>query len=267
MVFVLLQAVVLAYRSTRAFDQTERLTEELMRSNQALTAETRKVEEAYSQVEQSLAEKEVLLNEVHHRVKNSLQIVLSIISLEAHRSINPEVQDAYNGIRDRIRAINLVHDRLYGLESEQRMDLCDYLSELISYLGEGFGEHPVHFEINGRPVLLPMDFCLDIGLVITELVINSYRHGQRDGTTAAVRVRFDFDGQALRLEVADDGPGFPRNFIPESANSVGFKIISTILRSRHGRLLVSSDPGARVEVTFGSLFSSLKDGNHVSGNR
>ena len=250
MVFVLLQAVVLAYRSTRAFDQTERLTVELMRSNQALAAETRKVEETYSQVEQSLAEKEVLLNEVHHRVKNSLQIVLSIISMEAHRSINPEVQNAYDGIRDRIRAISLVHDRLYGLESEQRMDLCDYLRELISYLGKGFGEHPVLFEINGRPVLLPMDFCLDIGLVVTELVINSYRHGQRDGATSAVRVRLDFDGQVLRLEVADDGPGFPIGFIPESADSVGFKIVSTIIHSRHGRLLVSSDPGARVEVTF-----------------
>ena len=250
MVFVLLQAVVLAYRSTRAFDQTERLTLELMRSNQALAAETRKVEETYSQVEQSLAEKEVLLNEVHHRVKNSLQIVLSIISMEAHRSINPEVQNAYDGIRDRIRAISLVHDRLYGLESEQRMDLCDYLRELISYLGKGFGEHPVLFEINGRPVLLPMDFCLDIGLVVTELVINSYRHGQRDGATSAVRVRLDFDGQVLRLEVADDGPGFPIGFIPESADSVGFKIVSTIIHSRHGRLLVSSDPGARVEVTF-----------------
>jgi len=250
MVFVLLQAVVLAYRSTRAFDQTERLTLELMRSNQALAAETRKVEEAYSQVEQSLAEKEVLLQEVHHRVKNSLQIVLSIISMEAHRSINPEVQNAYDGIRDRIRAISLVHDRLYGLESEQRMDLCDYLRELISYLGKGFGEHPVLFEINGRPVLLPMDFCLDIGLVVTELVINSYRHGQRDGATSAVRVRLDFDGQVLRLEVADDGPGFPIGFIPESADSVGFKIVSTIIHSRHGRLLVSSDPGARVEVTF-----------------
>jgi two-component sensor histidine kinase len=265
--FVLLQAVVLAYRSTRAFDQTERLTVELKHSNQALTAETRKVEEAYSQVELSLAEKEVLLREVHHRVKNSLQIVLSIISLEAHRAINPEVQNAYDGIRDRIRAISLVHDRLYGLESEQRMDLCDYLRELISHLGESFGENPVLFDINGLPVLLPMDFCLDIGLVVTELVINSYRHGQRDGTTGVVRVRLDFDGQVLRLEVADDGPGFPKGFIPESANSVGFKIVSTIIHSRHGRLLVSSDSGARVEVAFGPLFSSLEDGGHGSGNR
>jgi two-component sensor histidine kinase len=257
MFFVLLQAVVLAYRSTRAFDQTERLTVELKHSNQALAAETRKVEEAYSQVELSLAEKEVLLKEVHHRVKNSLQIVLSIISMEAHRSITPEVQNAYNGIRERIRAISLVHDRLYGLESEQRMDLYDYLSELISYLGKGFGEHPVSFETNGRPVLLPMDFCLDIGLVVTELVINSYRHGQRDGTAGSVRVRIDFDGQALRLEVADDGPGFPKDFIPESADSVGFKIVSNIIHSRNGRLRVSSDPGAHVEVIFGSEGNSI----------
>jgi two-component sensor histidine kinase len=256
MVFVLIQAVVLAYRSTRAFDQTERLTVELKQSNRALASETREAEEARSQVERSLAEKEVLLKEVHHRVKNSLQIVLSIIGMEARRTMEPEVREAYQGIRERIRAISLVHDRLYGLESERRMDLGDYLGELISHLGEGFGEHPVLFETGGGPVQLPMDFCLDLGLVVTELVINSYRHGQRAGTPGSVKVRLDHDGQVLRLAVADDGPGFPRDFLPESAHSVGFKIVSSLIRGRNGRLQISSDSGARVEVTFNSLISA-----------
>ena len=208
-VFALIQAVILAYRSTWAFEQTERLTVELKQSNRALAAETRKVEEAYGQVERSLAEKEVLLKEVHHRVKNSLQIVLSIIGMEARRASQPEVRNAYQGIRERIRAISLVHDRLYGLDSERRIELGDYLNDLISHLGEGLGEAPVRFETSGEPVQLPMDFCLDIGLIVTELVINSYRHGTRAGTPLSVRVRLGFDGEALQLGVDDDGPGFP----------------------------------------------------------
>jgi two-component sensor histidine kinase len=250
---VLIQAVVLAYRSTWAIDQTEGLTVELKQANLALAAETREAEEARSQVERSLAEKEVLLREVHHRVKNSLQIVLSIISMEARRAVEPEVRNAYEGIRERVRAISLIHDRLYEMESERHMDLGDYLSELVSYLGEGYGEHPVQFEIKGGPVQLPMDFCLDIGLVVTELVINSYRHGQRAGTSGSIWVRLILDGQVLRLEVTDNGPGFPRDFLPDTANSVGFKIVSSLIRSRNGRLQVSSDSGARVEVTFSSL--------------
>jgi two-component sensor histidine kinase len=259
--FVFLQAVVLAYRSTWAFDQAERLTADLKQTNRSLAAETRRAEEACSQVERSLEEKEVLLKEVHHRVKNSLQIVLSIIGMEARRAVEPEVRDAYQGIQERIRAISLIHDRLYGLESERRMDLGGYLGDLISHLGEGFGERPVLFEIDGGPVRLPMDYCLDIGLVVTELVINSYRHGQGIGTPSSVRVRLDLDGQELRLEVADDGPGFPPDFLPESATSVGFKIVSSLIRGRNGRLQVSSGSGARVEVIFSSPISAMEPEN------
>jgi len=256
-VFALIQAVVLAYRSTWAFDQAERLTVELKQTNRALADETRKVEEAYGQVERSLAEKEVLLREVHHRVKNSLQIVLSIIGMETRRASEPAVRNAYQGIRERIRAISLVHDRLYGLESERRIDLGDYLNDLISHLGEGLGEEPVRFEISGTPVQLPMDFCLDIGLIVTELVINSYRHGTRLETPLSVRVWLGFDGKVLRLGVDDDGPGFPPGFIPDSTASVGFKIVSSLIRSRNGLLRVSSDSGAHVEVIFSSLLPAM----------
>ena len=140
--------------------------------------------------------------------------MLSIIGMEARRASQPEVRNAYQGIRERIQAISLVHDRLYGLDSERRIELGDYLNDLISHLGEGLGEAPVRFGTSGEPVQLPMDFCLDIGLIVTELVINSYRHGTRAGTPLSVRVRLGFDGEALQLGVDDDGPEFLRTSSP-----------------------------------------------------
>jgi len=251
--FVIVQALLLSYRSTWAFHQTELLTSELKRANQALAAETREAEEARSQVEATLDEKEILLKEVHHRVKNSLQIVLSIIGLETRRTSDVEVRKAYLGIRERILAITLVHERLYGMESEKQLSLGDYLADLTTRLGESFGEKTVVLEGQNDPLPLPMDLCLDIGLVVTELVIHSYRPGHM-GPSGVVRVRVEGrENNALRIEVSDDGPGFVAGYDLQSETSAGIKIVSSLVKGRQGRLAVLPGPTARMEVWFGPL--------------
>jgi two-component sensor histidine kinase len=250
--FVIAQALLLAKRSTWAFGEIETLTGELKAANRSLAREARDAEEARAEVETILAEKEVLLREVHHRVKNSLQIVLSIIGLQVRRTKEPAVLEAYQGVRDRIRAISLVHDRLYGMDSEQNFDLKSYLADLTAQLGGGYTRNQMEFLIASEaPLLLPMDFCLEVGLVVTELVINACRHGVPPGSPGQIRVKLETPTpETLALQVADTGPGFPPGFAPEASRSAGYKIMASLVSNRKGHFRIGPGPGATIDVEF-----------------
>ena len=129
------------------------------------------------QLRKALAEKELLIKEVHHRVKNSLQIVSSIASLQSHRVEHPAALAAYASMQGRIRAISLVHEKLYALESSEMVDVGAYARELAALLAESYGiegeEAPV---VDAESVAVPADLCIDLGLMMTELVSNSYKH-------------------------------------------------------------------------------------------
>jgi two-component sensor histidine kinase len=244
--FVIVQSLVMARRFTWAFEQTEALTNELKSANRLLMEEARAAEDARDSLEVALSEKDVLLKEVHHRVKNSLQIVLSVISLQVRREKDPKALAAYSSVRDRIRAISSMHDRLFGLDSEKRIDLGDYADELLRNLRESYGIGSPSFSFESDSIHVPMDLCLEIGLMLTELVINSYRHADAKGRPIQVTLRRE--ASEILLTVADNGPGFPDGFLPETVTTVGFRIIVSMVRQRGGNLVVSNNPGAVVQV-------------------
>ncbi len=246
--FVIVQSLVMAKRFTWVFARTEELGDELKLANRQLMEEARAAEEARDLLKESLAEKDVLLREVHHRVKNSLQIVLSIISLQARRVVDPGALAAYTSVRDRIRAISAVHDRLYGLDSEKRIALKSYIEELLTHLGESYGNGPPLFRFESDAVEVPMDLCLELGLILTELVVNACRHAEIPLRGGLIRISLRDEGASILLSVADDGPGFPEGFLPEATKTVGFKIMHGMINQRGGSLSAFNDGGAVVQV-------------------
>jgi two-component sensor histidine kinase/CheY-like chemotaxis protein len=180
---------------------------------------------------QILSEKELLIKEVHHRVKNSLQIVSSITSLQASRVSDPAALDAYRSVQTRIRAVSIVHERLYSVEAGNAIDLGEYVRELVDQLVESYGTEGESFSLDTRQVFLPGDLCIDVGLMLTELVANAYKYGVGPDRRGTIRVCFDREEDWLKLSVADDGPGFSDAFVPGKSGTLGFRLILALAKN------------------------------------
>jgi len=220
--FVALQATTLARRFLASFERTEAL----------------------------LAEKELLIQEVHHRVKNSLQVVASLVSLQSNRLHDPAQKEIFSALRHRITAISLVHEKLYGQTSGGRPDLGEYLVELLKlqYPRDGLATGNITWAIHADPVVAGVDYCIDTGLILTELVANAHKHGLTPRGGGKLEVEIRIRESRLGIEVCDDGPGFPTDFRPEAAAGLGFRLILALLQRHEGTLVTSSTPGAVVRV-------------------
>ena len=199
---------------------------------------------------QTLAEKDMLIHEVHHRVKNSLQIMSSIVSLQSHRSSEPAALAAYASMRDRIRAISLVHEKLYSLGSGDEIDLEVYARDLAAQLSGSFGSPLGGLVCEAESLLAPAELCIDLGLVMTELVSNAYKHASGSGGEGSVRVRIAADEGGILLSVKDEGPGFPEGWDMQRAGGLGFRLISALVKKRDGAIFTNRGPGAWVRVRF-----------------
>jgi two-component sensor histidine kinase len=248
--FILIQDLILAKRFTWALNEVESLSSELSTANALLKEENERYRIVQRHLEDLLAEKETLIKEVHHRVKNSLQIVSSIMGLEAHRSSDAELVRSYGAMRDRIRSISLAHEKLYGSASLKLIDLGDYVHGLVRQFETGFssaGEKP-GILVDVEPVPVPMDLCIDIGMLLSELVSNAFRHAILPRGRGEVAVRVRLEGKVLVIVVSDDGPGFPSGFSPDNLNSLGFRIVGSIVRKRGGTIGFPSSVGGTVEA-------------------
>lgn len=201
----------------------------------------------------SLREKDVLLKEVHHRVKNNLQILDSLIALQADCFTNPELGQAFQVMRNRIRSIALVHERLYRSRDLGAVDMKGYVTDLVrqivrSHDPDQGGEALLRFELGD--VSLGVDQAIPLGLLLTELVINACKHALRPGSPRALRVELDCPGEACRLLVSDEGPGLPEGFDLESGQTMGMQLVRALVGQLHGRLRVLPGPGACFEVVF-----------------
>jgi two-component sensor histidine kinase len=252
--FMVIQESVLTRRFSRAFDRGEALQDELFRANEKLEEENGLYRETQSRLESALSEKELLLREVHHRVKNSLQIVSSTLALQAHRSKDSASLAAYDSIRDRLRAISLVHEKLYALDSGDLVDLGAYTGDLVAEIASGYdpkGER-VRLFVEADPVEVHMQVCVDFGLVLAELLTNAFKYAvlPRDGGRVAVFLKTE--GQGLVLRVEDDGPGFPNGFDPETSSNLGLQIARGIVKKYKGGLALLPGAGGRIEARFSS---------------
>jgi PAS domain S-box-containing protein len=203
-------------------------------------------------IEKSLHEKEILLKEIHHRVKNNLQVISSLLSLQTPRLKDEEDRKFFLDTRNRVTSMALIHENLYRSDDFSRIDMADYLRNLVShlsqsYLGDG---DTVRSAVDCENVLLDMDAAIPCGLLVVELVSNSFKHAFNGGRSGTLRVELvEKDGE-LRLSVEDDGPGLPAGVDPFERDSLGYKLVDALSRQLAGRLELSSQGGFRTAVSF-----------------
>jgi PAS domain S-box-containing protein len=203
-------------------------------------------------LEQSVFEKEVLLKEVHHRVKNNLQVISSITKLQERREgLDPAVREMLHHSRDRVRSMALIHERLYMNKQFSSIDLADYIEGLAHDLVSSYSIGArVRLRLDLQPVHLGIDQAMPCGLLLNEIISNALKHafvGDRAGT---VGVSLGIDGDTVRIEVVDDGPGLPGSFDEERDGGLGMELVQMLTAQLDGSMRRTSRGGLTYLLTF-----------------
>ncbi len=202
----------------------------------------------------ALEEKMGLLREVHHRIKNSLQIIASLLDLAKGESGDAKVMGILRDSQERVRSVALVHDLLSRSPEASAVDISAYIRRLISGIC-GSLSPPPRIETELSEVWLPLDRALPMGMALNELLTNAAKYGGREKEAPRIRVRLAIepdalDAQEIALEVEDDGPGFPAQFDPEATDSLGFSLIHSLASQLRGYVSWSSKDGGGLRVRF-----------------
>lgn len=218
-----------------------------------LRAEIARRERVEEDLRVSLREKEVLLQEVHHRVKNNLQVVSSILSLQSDQAPNAASREMLNESCQRVLSMALIHENLYRSGDLSRVHLNRYIDQvaqnLLSSSETRNGARISYVLEESSPILLAIDRAIPCGLILNELLSNSLKHAF-PGRGGAIRVRLDSQAGTLRLTVADDGIGLPSGFDLSAPRSLGLQIVGTLVRQLRGRLTFRTSGGAEFTVEF-----------------
>ncbi len=210
--------------------------------------------EAEAALTRSLHEKETLLKEIHHRVKNNLQIISSLLMLQSDQMPTPESRLLMQESVYRVRSMALIHQQLYGVESLERIDLGEYARALTSFLQAALAPG-TRIDVTTDDVLVTIETAVPIGLILNELLTNAFKYGKPTDPEAepevGVSVRLAGSGDEARIVIAirDNGPGLPDDFDPELAQSLGLQLVSALTLQLRGRLDLRSDDGARLELS------------------
>ncbi len=203
-------------------------------------------------VRHSLREKETLLKEVHHRVKNNMQVICSLLNLQTEYINDPQDLVLIRHSIDRVRSMAYVHEQLYRSDDLSSIDFGHYISALGLKLISSHGvANKIGFETRLESILLPIEQALPCGLIVNELITNAIEHAfpeERAEASNKISVRLSLDGKAVKMSVADNGIGFKDGL--ERSGSLGHVLIDTLVQQIEGSLDSLSEGGSRFELNF-----------------
>lgn len=187
------------------------------------------VDSKTKKLQQSLQEKEVLLREIHHRVKNSLSIVSGLLELQLDTTDNEVAKDVLKDSQTRIRSMALIHEKLYQTESLSNIDLDTYLKELVEAIHGTFVEYKeaVDLQFALEQIKMDIDRVIPCGLLINELVVNAFKHAFTKDEQGVLRIELTQKNGSVMLKISDNGPGLPDDFSLSDEDSLGGMLINT----------------------------------------
>jgi two-component sensor histidine kinase len=210
-------------------------------------------------LQRSVREKEILLREVHHRVKNNMQVISGLIELQATRISDPEIRSLFFESQNRIRTMALIHEILYRSSDYARIDFSTYLKELITHLLSSYGRDNGGIEIETRldVTYLSLDLAIPCGLMANELISNALKHAFPHGKKGRIVIKLlqPAKGQ-YELSVSDDGIGFPADLEIAKASTFGLQVVNGIATHQmRGSIRLQKTPGTTVTISFAEQLS------------
>ena len=207
---------------------------------------TAELEKEITERKAALAEKEVLLREVHHRVKNNLNTIANMLYFQAKTMEDKKALAAFQDSQNRIQSMARVHEHLYRSASLAQVNMAAYFEDLTVDLQQTCGRNDVAIHIDAAKEHLDIDQAIPCGLIVNELVTNSLKYAFRDRTTNPqneVTVQLTTQAEQHILEVRDNGVGLPAGMDMENSPSLGLRLVSMLTRQLKGRLTVETTPG------------------------
>jgi two-component sensor histidine kinase len=251
--FAMLSATMLGIVIHLVRTRTLRRLEQLRLQNERYNEELEeRVAERTAALQNSLNEQAVLLREVHHRVKNNLQIVCSLLDLQVHASRDPALLAPLVESRGRILAMALVHEKLYQSDQLNDIDMSSYLEHLVADVFNASGEWPGHItlEIDAEPLTLDIDRAIPFGLVLHELVSNVLRHAFPACRPGRLQIQIRQKEGQVELQVLDDGVGLPADFDLGHRQSLGLQLANGLATQLLGRIEVEANTHTCFKLTF-----------------
>lgn len=211
-----------------------------------------RVEERTRQLTAANAQLETLFQEVHHRVKNNLQVITSLLRLQAARSSNNETKESLQKSVDRVHAMSLVHHLLYSSKELTDIDFATYLGHLTENLQSAYGtEGQVAVRIDAGNAWFPLNHAIPLCLIVNEVLSNAFKHGFPDGRSGTIRITLtDLNGGFRELVIADDGIGLPDGFDMAKGKGLGMQIIRSLAGQLGGTAAFENSPGATFRMKF-----------------
>jgi PAS domain S-box-containing protein len=209
---------------------------------------------AQDKLENALREKTVLLNELHHRVKNNLQVIASLLNLQAQHISDPRLRAILGDSQSRVRAMALTHQLLYERKDYTRIDLGEYLDRLAQLLLGSYREASAHIvlqrDLPREPQFVDIERAIPCGLIVNELVTNAFKHAFPGARTGEIRIELRACDGGLELMVADNGAGLPAEFEIGKVRSLGLQLVPLLAEQLGGRFTIGSDAGVRFTLWF-----------------
>ncbi len=238
--------MVASVRQHELTEAAETLNEQLERANEGL-------KRLAFAARASVVERDVLLREVHHRVKNNLQVIVSLLNLQSHQITEPALRGAFQETQNRVRAIAGIHETLYRFADMARIDFSAYLQQLVRDLFSVYGVEDERI----RPIMKLEDVVLEItqavplGLILNELVTNCLKYAFPNGRSGQVGVELSYREEGwAQLRVWDDGQGLPADFDERQIQSMGMTLVRILTGQMNGRLHVQGTGGTEFRIDF-----------------
>ncbi len=208
--------------------------------------------QALEQIKTSLHEKEVLLKEIHHRVKNNMQVITSLLSLQSKTIGDGQALAVFQDSQNRVKSMALIHETLYQSKDLSRINFAEYLKKLVAHVSRSYRIRPdsVKIQVDVDDVSLPIDTAVPCGLIINELASNSLKYAFPADRKGEINITFARVNGDYVLRVSDTGVGLPANFDPDTGKSLGMKLVRTLTTQLCGEIECRNGVGTTFEITF-----------------
>ena len=227
-------------------------TIELEKSRKFLEEQLEKEKQLFAIIQTELKQKETLLKEVHHRVKNNLQIITSLMRLQHDQHQEPALKLSFQDSQNRIQAMALIHESLYRSDNLSAINTSIYLQELAEYLGQIYNakNRNITISLDISDIMLDIDRAIPCGLIVNELLSNALKYAFVDKPSGTIKISLHQLGSDYSLQIRDNGIGLPEGFNIHRAPSLGLRLVDRLVKQLRGHLKISYDRGAVFSIAF-----------------
>lgn len=250
LIYLVITGLALALLLALAFYRNYKNTQ---KANRVIELQKQETEEKKIIIENSLVEKETLLKEIHHRVKNNLQIISSLLNLQANQTEDENLKRIMAEVKNRISSMALIHQKIYQSGNLSSIDFQAYIEQMVQSMETLFNssKKQITYNINTNGIILDIDTSIPLGLIINELLTNIYKYafaGQDTGVVTVVLQKKNTE--EMELHISDNGKGLPPDFDLNSLNSLGLKLVKGLSNQLKGTIRFENNHGTHCFITF-----------------